>query len=130
MSRYQFDVATEADDADLRRVLAETPMPGSISVSFRREPSYFDAAVVDGRSRQVVAARDLGVPAGDPRTGCGSPGRIVGFGSRAVGERYVNGRPAPVGYLSSLRLLAGHRNRGLVGRGYAFFRKLHGDGRA
>lgn len=118
MSRYRFDLATEADDADLRRVLAETPMPGRISVSFRREPSYFSAAEVDGRVRQVVAARDL------------DSGRIVGFGSRSVTQRYVNGLPTPIGYLSSLRLLAEHRNRGLVARGYAYFRRLHADGRA
>jgi hypothetical protein len=117
MSRYRFELATPADDADLRRVLAETPMPGAITVSFRREPSYFGAAVVDGRFRQVVAARAL------------DDGRVVGFGSRAVGERYVNGQPESIGYLSNLRLLPGHRNRGLVARGYAFFRKLHGDGR-
>jgi len=118
MSRYRFDLATEADDADLRRVLAETPMPGRIVVSFRREPSYFAAAEVDGRFRQVVAARDA------------DSGQIVGFGSRSVGQRYVNGLPMPIGYLSSLRLLDGHRNRGLVARGYAYFRRLHTDGLA
>src|SRR5262245_12270492 len=118
MSRYRFDFATEADDADLRRVLAETPMPGRIAVSFRREPSYFGAAAVDGRFRQVVAAHDL------------DSGRIVGFGSRSVSQRYVNGLPTPIGYLSSLRLLEGHRNRGLLARGYAHFRRLHADGRA
>jgi hypothetical protein len=118
MSRYRFDLATEADDADLRRVLAETPMPGRIAVSFRREPSYFAAAAVDGRFRQVVAARDA------------DSGRIVGFGSRSVSQRYVNGLPTPIGYLSSLRLLDGHRNRGLVARGYAYFRRLHADGLA
>src|SRR6185295_2018695 len=84
MSRYQFDVATEADDADLRRVLAETPMPGRIAVSFRREPSYFAAAEIDGRFRQVVAAREL------------NSGRIIGFGSRSVCQRYVNGLPTPI----------------------------------
>jgi hypothetical protein len=117
MSRYRFELATPADDADLRRILAETPMPGRIAVSFRREPSYFDAAVVDGTFRQVVTARDC------------EAGRLVGFGSRTVQERYVNGRPEPVGYLSSLRLLPAHRNRGLVARGYAYFRRLHADGR-
>jgi hypothetical protein len=116
MSRYRVELATRADDADLRRVLAQTPMPGRVTVSFRREPNYFDAAVVEGRSCQVVAARD-----------CDSQ-RLVGFGQRSLGERYVNGRPERVGYLSSLRLLEGHRNRGLVARGYKFFRKLHSDG--
>lgn len=116
MSRYRFELATRADDADLRHILAETPMPGTIVVSFRREPSYFDA-VVDGPFHQVVAARDT------------ESGRLVGFGARAVRQRYVNGQSEPIGYLSSLRLLAEHRNRGLVARGYAYFRKLHADAR-
>jgi hypothetical protein len=117
MSRYRVELATPADDADLRRVLAETPMPGRITVSFRREPSYFDA-LDDDRSCQVVAARAC------------DDNRIVGFGARSVGARYVNGRLERIGYLSSLRLLEAHRNRGLVARGYRFFRKLHADGRA
>jgi hypothetical protein len=118
MSRYRFELASEADDADLRHILRETPMPGRIAVKLCREPSYFAAAAVDGHFRQVVAARD------------DQSGRLVGFGSRAIRELYVNGRPAAVGYLGGLRLLAGQRNRGLVARGYAFFRRLHADGRA
>jgi hypothetical protein len=116
--RYRFELAGPADDADLRHVLAATPMPGAVAVAFRREPSYFAAARVDGRFRQVVAAREA------------ATGQVVGFGSRSVQPRYVNGRPGPVGYLSSLRVLEGHRNRGLVPRGYAFLRRLHSDGRA
>ena len=117
MSLYRFDLASEADDADLRSVLARTTMPGRITVSFRREPSYFAAAVVHGGFRQVVAARDC-------RTE-----HIVGFGSRSISQRYVNGQPEAIGYLSNLRLLEEHRSRGLLARGYRFFRKLHADGR-
>jgi hypothetical protein len=117
MSRYHIDLATPADDADLRRILAETPMPGRVAVSFRREPSYFAAAEVDGHFRQVVAGRDR------------DTGRLIGFGSRSIRKVHVNGRPTEIGYLSALRLLAEHRNLGLVARGYAYFRKLHADGR-
>lgn len=117
MSRYRFELADNADDADLRRILAETPMAGQIAMSFRREPSYFAAAVVDGGFRQVVAARDC------------EAGRIVGFGSRSVRSRFVNGCPQPIGYLGNLRLLMNHRNQGVVARGYRFFRELHRDGR-
>jgi hypothetical protein len=117
MSRYRFELATPNDDADLRHILAATPMEGKIAVAFRREPSWFAGAVVDGRFRQVVACRDL-------RTE-----RIIGFGCRSVREVHVNGRPGLVGYLSSLRVLPEHRNLGLVARGYAFFRELHGDRR-
>jgi hypothetical protein len=117
MSRYRFELATPADDADLRHVLAATPMEGRIAVTFRREPSWFAGAVVDGRFRQVIACRDL------------QTGRIIGFGCRSIREVYVNGLPGVVGYLSSLRVLPEHRNLGLVARGYAAFRELHGDGR-
>jgi hypothetical protein len=117
MSQYRFELATPADDADLRAVLAATPMEGRIAVAFRREPSWFAGAVVDGCFRQVIACRDL-------RTD-----RIIGFGSRSVREVYVNGQPGRVGYLSSLRVLPQHRNLGLVARGYATFRALHDDGR-
>lgn len=117
MSRYRLDLATSADDGELCAVLAATPTPGAIAIGFRRDPSYFAAAVVDGRFRQVVAARD------------GQTNRIVGFGSRSVAARYVNGRPAEIGYLSSLRFLEAHRRVGLLARGYAFLRTLHEDGR-
>ena len=117
MSRYRFELATPDDDADLRHVLAATPMGGRIAVAFHREPSWFAGAVVDGRCRQVVACRDL------------HTGRIIGFGCRSIRDVYLNGSPGVVGYLSSLRILPEHRNLGLLARGYAFFRELHRDGR-
>lgn len=118
MPRYQIELATEKDDADLREILRKTPMEGHISVSFRREPSYFDAAVVEGDFRQVVAARDQETQ------------RLVGFGARSVRQLLVNCVEQPVGYLSTLRLLKEHRNLGLIAKGYAKFRELHEDGRA
>jgi hypothetical protein len=68
------------------------------------------------RPRRWVACRDL------------QTGRIIGFGCRSIREVYLNGKPALIGYLSSLRVLAEHRNLGLVARGYAMFQKLHADG--
>ena len=118
MVRYDFQLATHDDDAQLRAVLAATPMPGRIAVSFRRDPSFFDAAVVDGAFHQVIVCRDQ------------QDDRIVGFGCRSVRHRFVNGRPTPVGYLSSLRVLPEYRSLGLLARGYAYFRSLHRDGKA
>jgi hypothetical protein len=117
MSRYRFELASEADDPELRSILAQTPMPGAISVAFGREPSYFQAAVVEGRFRQVMVVRDE------------TSGQLVGVGSRSVSVRYVNGRPTPIGYLSNLRLLEEHRGQRLLARGYEFLRDLHQDGR-
>lgn len=117
MGRYQFELATRADDAELRSILAATPMEGQVSLSFRREPSYFDAAVVEGQFQQVVICRDS------------RDKRIAGFGCRSVRTVYVNGQPTPIGYLSALRALPEYRNRGLVARGYAYLKQLHADGR-
>jgi hypothetical protein len=118
MSRYQFELAGPQDDADLRQVLANTPMPGDIALTFCREPGFFAAPGVDGFQCQVVACRDT------------SSGRIVGFGCRSLRRLYVNGTPRTIGYLSGIRLLVEHRNQGLVARGYRFFRELHRDGQA
>jgi len=118
VSRYHFKLASRRDDAELCRILAATPMNGRVSVSFRREPSFFDAAVVDGDFRQTVTCRDSQL------------NQIVGFGCRSVRKMSINGVPTPVGYLSTLRVLPQFRSLGLIARGYAYFRELHNDGRA
>lgn len=117
MARYEFQLATPADDGQLRAILKATPMPGRIAVSFRREPSFFDAAVVEGELHQVVVCRDQ------------REDRIAGFGCRSVRDCFVNGEATPVGYLSGLRALPEYRGLGLLARGYAFFRSRHGDGK-
>jgi hypothetical protein len=118
VSRYTIELAAPDDDAALRAVLAQTPMEGRVSVAFRREPSFFAAAAVEGRFHQVVLGRDR------------VNQNVVGFGVRSIGERYVNGSPEPVGYLSGLRILPAHRNGALLARGYRYFRELHSDARA
>lgn len=115
--RYRFELATPQDDLGLRRVLRETPMDGKISVGFQREPSYFAGSVVEGPFRQVIVCRD-------DRTN-----EVVGFGTRSIRQVHINGSPAPVGYLGSLRILPSHRNLGLVARGFRFLRDLHADQR-
>jgi len=117
-SPYRFELASPADDGRLCEVLAATPTPGAVAVRFRREPSYFAAARVEGPFHQTVVCRH------EPS------GEIVGCGGRSVAMRSVNGAARPIGYLGQLRLLAEHRRRGLVPRGYRFFRRLHADGRA
>ncbi len=118
MSQYTIELATQNDDAALRGVLAQTPMEGRISVAFSREPSFFDAAAVEGRFHQVVLGREQ------------NGGHVVGFGVRSIGDRFINGVAQPVGYLSGLRILPAHRSGALLARGYRFFRELHADARA
>lgn len=119
MTRFEINLATPADDGQLRALLAATPMNGSISLAFAREPSYFAASEVDGAETQVGVVRQR------------DSGRIVGMGSRAISLRHVDGERIAVGYLSGLRLLQEFRGRaGLLARGYRFLRELHTDGRA
>jgi hypothetical protein len=112
-SRFRFDLATEEDDGPLRQRMAEDWMRGPLSLSFRREPSYFAACCVQGEGTQVIKCTDL------------SCGRIAGMGSRSLRTVFLNGRPARVGYLSDLRAHPSYRNGTLLARGYRFLRQLH-----
>ncbi len=113
MTRYRFELAEPGDDAALRRVMAQTPMDGSVSLTFQREPSYFDANCVLGKEHQTIVCRDT------------ERNEIVGLGSRSVRDMYVNGRVTRVGYLSGLRIAGNARNQGLLARLYRFLRELH-----
>lgn len=90
-------------------------MSGEVSLSFRREPSYFAACQLDGDKTQTIVCREL------------ESNRIVGLGSRSVRERYVDGQVERIGYLSTLRLDKEHRRRGLVARGFRFFKRVDQD---
>jgi hypothetical protein len=113
-ARVRFDLATVADDAEIRRLLRENPMPGRIGVSLEREPDVSIAAAVEGDVHHTIVARD-------PVTG-----RLIATGGVSVRERYANGEPTRVGYLGQLRL--DHRCRpraSVILGGFARFRELH-----
>jgi hypothetical protein len=122
MSRITFDLATDADDAALRAILRANPFPGAISVSFEREPCYFQAARLEGPFHQTLVARD-------PQTR-----EITGMGTRSIRPVYVNGLVQSVGYLSQLRFTPAFKQGFYVARGLAhgmrFLQELHADGRA
>ncbi|MBM4262711.1 MAG: hypothetical protein FJ145_14930 [Deltaproteobacteria bacterium] len=118
MNRFEFGLAEPSDDAVLRNLMAATPSGGKVVVSFRREPSYFDAAVVEGPFRQTIVARDR-------ESGC-----VAAVGDRSVRQRFVNGVPTPIGFLSNLRILPQYRNQSILARGFRHLRCLHRDGRA
>jgi hypothetical protein len=106
-----FSVATVEDDAEIRRLLRENPMPGRISLSLEREPNFFAEATAPSEIKQTIVARDSG--------------RLVCVGSCAIRQRYVNGKPRLVGYLGGLRLDAQFAGRfDILRRGYSFFRQL------
>jgi hypothetical protein len=121
--RFIFELADRGDDGDVRRLLREATMPGSIGVSLEREPNAAAAAGIEGDVHQTLVARHA------------DTGRIVGTASRSVRSAFVNGRPIRLGYLGQLRFdrqfLAGRLRRHLrelLEEGFAFCRDLHGQG--
>ena len=112
-SRYRFALATASDDADLRERMRRDWMRGSISVSFRREPSYFLGCGVQGEGTQVIQCRDTGT------------GQLMGMGSRTSRCCFVNGVIARMGHLADLRAAPEARSGTLLARGYRFLRTLH-----
>jgi len=116
-SGFEIALATPADDGELRELLRKSPVPGPISVTFEREPSFFDSCRVRGDFFQACVGRDH-------RTG-----KIIGLGTRSVAPGFVNGEPTPLGYLSDLRLEQQYRGGTLIIRGYRFLRRLHEDRR-
>jgi hypothetical protein len=112
------DLATRDDDAAIRRLLANNPVPGRITLSFEREPSFFLGCGTLGHFCQVGVARRR------------SSGEVVGVGCRAVRRVFVNGRAEDVGYVGQLRVDRAARGAWLGSQALRFLRQLHGDGRA
>ncbi|MGH7953671.1 MAG: hypothetical protein ACREFE_17375, partial [Limisphaerales bacterium] len=113
-SAIRFALATEEDDAAIRRLLRETPMCGEISVTFEREPNYFHGARIAGADDQTILAFENG--------------RLICMGRCSICDRYLNGKTCRVGYLSDLRLDSSAQGRfDILRRGYQFSHELHRD---
>jgi len=115
--RFEYALATEDDDAALRRMLRQIAMPGDITLAFLREPSYFVAEQAGCFSSQILVCRDRQ-----------QDGRIVGMASRSVRDVYIDGSPARVGYLGMLRGVPESRGNIGLARGYQYLKRLHADG--
>lgn len=113
MSRYAFEPAGPADDAALRRRLATDRMPGTIAITFRREPDYFAGLHLQGRSTEVIKCTDR------------QTGTIVGMAARSLSLRRLDGEPLEVAYLSDLRGDERHRGGTLLARGFRHLQASH-----
>ena len=109
-----FEEATPADDAGIRHLLRRTPMPGSVTVAFEREPSFFRSLEPMGSNTQVVVGR--------PRD---NPDRIVALGCRTLRDAFVDGEPQRVEYLHQMRVDPDYRGQGLVEKGFRTIRTWH-----
>jgi hypothetical protein len=118
MSRlYTFDAATPTDDADIRRLLAASPVPGSVALTYEREPDYFLGCGTMGPFSQVGVCRYV------------PDGRLAGLSCRATRPMFVNGQVEEVGYLGQLRIAREHQGRGVLSGAFRMLREWHADGR-
>ena len=115
---FTFELASPQDDPALRQLLANSAMPGRITVTFEREPNYFLGCGTMGHFWQVVIARHQ--PSGE----------LAGVLCRGVRPYFVNGQPTDLGYIGQIRIAEKYRSLWLLQRGLGYFRSLHADGRA
>lgn len=115
MGEYQFALATQDDDPEIRRLLARNPVPGDLSLTYLREPDYFRGCTVMGET-QVLTARHT------------ATGELAAIATRSIRPHFVNGEVQPVGYIGQLRVDRAHRGRWIVPLGFRFFHDLHQDG--
>ena len=113
MSGIQIDLATPEDDASIRALLRQEPMPGQISLSYQREPSFFSSCAVTGDDCSVLVARSE------------NSREIVALATRSTRRVFVNGHPQRLGYLSQLRIASRYRGQWLLSRGFARLKELH-----
>lgn len=109
----RFRPAAPEDDADLRALLRRNVMEGSIAVTFRREPSYFQAAAVQGETAEVYTSVDT------------ANGTLAGLGGRFRLPAWFNGEAAVIGYLADLRVETDYRSGISLRRAYDFLRDRH-----
>lgn len=109
------DLARAEDDESIRALLRRQAVPGPVSVTLQREPSFFDGCAVTGTDHKVVVAREA------------SEGRVVGVACRSTRHVFLNGRPGRVGYLGHLRVADGFHGRWLVSRGFSLLRRLDAE---
>lgn len=117
MSEFVFELATPADDPAIRRLLANNPVPGQVTVTYEREPDYFLGCGTMGRFCQVLVARHQ------------SSGEVAAVATRTTRPLFINGQIEEVGYIGQLRVDERFRGRWVVSGGFRYFHHLHADGR-
>ena len=91
LSRFVIEPARPEDDAAVRGLLRRSAMGTDVRLTLERDPDARLAAGIEGDRHLTIVARQR------------SSGRVVGVGTRAVREVWVNGRPRRIGYLGLLR---------------------------
>ncbi len=111
--QVKLSLAEPGDDAALRQLLRQNILDGHFGVSFRREPSYFTAAAIQGERYEIIKGTE------------NHSQKIVGLAGRFTYPAYLNGEKTTLGYLAELRIAPQYRNGLYVARGFRFLRQLH-----
>ena len=109
-----FDVATLADEAEVRRLLRENPIGGRYAMSMEREPNGLAGTGLPEERKTIILARD------------DNTGAAIGLCERVVRPAYVDGERRMLPYLGALRIAASHRHRISILKGG--FRAVHQHG--
>lgn len=105
-----YALATSRDDAVMRALLRDNPMPSWVSMASTREPSFFAGMGRFGRDWAVVARQG---------------NEAVGMYACSDQPVHVNGLETELGYLGGLRVAPQYRHRLRILRdGYASIRSL------
>jgi len=113
VTKYILEEATEADDASLRELMRTNIMPGPISVTFRREPSFFAATSIFGDECHVMKCTDT------------QKNSIITLASRVRYKGNLNGKIADIGYYSDLRITPEYRNGTILKRVSNYMNDVH-----
>jgi hypothetical protein len=105
------------DESEIRSLLADIPMPGTMRISYRKDPSFFGALQIEGKHNDTVVVCDT------------QKGRIAGFGTRSIKKVFINGVEQSIGYFSNLRVHEDYRRGVWLYRGFKKLKQLHEDGR-
>lgn len=98
-SGYVYKKARAEDDAALRHILRTTPMEGWVKLTFEREPDFFKACQLMGKTTAVIASKENNTK------------DLVGMYTFTELPVHINGSAAKIGYLGSLRVLPEKRHR-------------------
>lgn len=110
----RFSLATSEDDGAIAALLAQSELPGWISLSYQAMPGHHGTLHPQGHS-QTVLARD-------------ASGVAAGMVTRTVLPGYFGGKQATLGYLGQFRIAEAFRRRPkLLQQAFASFRKLADD---
>ena len=110
-----FQLANAEREPELRKLLRENPLHGSIRVALEREPDAFHAAGISGDRFELIMGYE-----GDT---------LLGAGARFELDAWINGEVRRLGYLGEFRIHGGLRQRRhLLLHSYRALRRYHEQG--